>query len=228
MATLHVLRVFTAAGGAHGNPLGVFLAGEEMPEGRRQAVAADLGYSETVFVEDRGSGRMRIFTPTAELPFAGHPSVGTAWLLNREGEPPAMLRPPAGEVPVRRDGELTWIAGRPEWVDAFPFEQLDSVAAVDALDPGGFEGVGAYCWAWEDEAAGALRSRAFFPAFGIAEDEATGAAAVVLCSRLGREVEIRQGRGSRLLARPLADGMIEVGGAADLDEVREYELPAQL
>jgi predicted PhzF superfamily epimerase YddE/YHI9 len=224
MATLRVLRVFTAAGGGHGNPLGVFLAGEEVPEGRRQAVAADLGYSETVFVEDRGSGRMRIFTPAAELPFAGHPSVGTAWLLAREGTPPPMLRPPAGEVPVRRDGELTWIAGRPEWVDVFPFERLDSVAAVEALDPGGFEGVGAYCWAWEDEAAGRLRSRAFFPDFGIAEDEATGAAAVVLCSRLDRELEIRQGRGSRLLARPLPDGMIEVGGGAVLDEVRDYRL----
>jgi predicted PhzF superfamily epimerase YddE/YHI9 len=225
MATLHVLRVFTAADGGHGNPLGVFLTGEEVPERRRQAVAADLGYSETVFVEDRASGRMRIFTPAAELPFAGHPSVGTAWLLAREGAPVPTLRPPAGEVPVRRDGELTWIGGRPGWVDAFPFEQLDSVAAVDALDPGRFEGVGAYCWAWEDEAAGRLRSRAFFPAFGIAEDEATGAAAVVLCSWLGRAVEIRQGRGSRLLARPLGERMVEVGGAAVLDEVREYGPP---
>ena len=224
MATLHVLRVFTAADGGHGNLLGVFLAGEEVPEGRRQAVAADLGYSETVFVEERETGRMRIFTPAAELPFAGHPSVGTAWLLAREGAPPPVLRPPAGEVPVRHDGELIWIGGRPEWVDAFTFRQLDSVAAVDALDPGRFEGVGAYCWAWEDEDAGRLRSRAFFPDFGIAEDEATGAAAVVLCSRLEREVEIRQGRGSRLLARPLGDGMIEVGGSAVLDEVREYEL----
>jgi predicted PhzF superfamily epimerase YddE/YHI9 len=222
MATLHVLRVFVAAGGEHGNPLGVFLDGDEVPEQSRQEVAADLGYSETVFVEDRASGRMRIFTPAAELPFAGHPSVGTAWLLAREGSPPATLRPPAGEVPVRRDGELTWIAGRPEWVDAFPFRQIDAVAAVDALDPDGFEGVGAYCWAWEDEEAGRLRSRAFFPDFGIAEDEATGAAALVLCSRLDREVEIRQGRGSRLLARPLGDGMVEVGGGAVLDEVREY------
>jgi predicted PhzF superfamily epimerase YddE/YHI9 len=220
MPTLHVLRVFTADG-EHGNPLGVFLDGGAVGEERRQAVAAELGYSETVFVEDRERGAIRIFTPAVELPFAGHPSVGTAWLLAREGVAVEMLRPPAGEVPVRREGELTWIAGRPEWVDVFPFRRLDSVAAVDALDPDGFEGAGAYCWAWEDEAAGRLRSRAFFPALGIAEDEATGAAAVVLCSRLGRAVEIRQGRGSRLLARPLAGGMVEVGGRCALDEVRE-------
>jgi predicted PhzF superfamily epimerase YddE/YHI9 len=223
MAILHVLRVFTTAAGEHGNPLGVFLDGGEVPAGRRQALAADLGYSETVFVDDRARGEMRIFTPTEELPFAGHPSVGTASLLAREGSPVMALRPPAGEVPVRGEGDLTWIAGRPEWVDPYPFARLESVAAVDALDPSGFEGAGAYCWAWEDEAAGRLRSRAFFPAFGIAEDEATGAAAVVLCSELDRPLEIRQGRGAQLFARPLMDGAVEVGGRCALDEVREYE-----
>ena len=43
MATLHVLRVFTAEDGEWGNPLGVFLEGDEVPEGRRQQVAAELG-----------------------------------------------------------------------------------------------------------------------------------------------------------------------------------------
>jgi predicted PhzF superfamily epimerase YddE/YHI9 len=224
MATLHVLRVFTAADGEHGNPLGVFLDGGEVGEDRRQAVAADLGYSETVFVDDRERGAMRIFTPAEQLPFAGHPSVGTAWLLAGEGEPVAALHPPAGEVPVRREGELTWIGGRPEWAASFRLRQLGSAAAVDALDPGGFEGDGAYCWAWEDEGAGRVRSRAFFPGFGIAEDEATGAAAVALCGRLGRALEIRQGRGSQLLARLAGNGMVEVGGRCVLDEVREYAI----
>ena len=58
--------------------------------------------------------------------------------------------------------------------------------------------------------------------YGIAEDEATGAAAVILCARLGRAIEIRQGRGSRIHARPLGDGNVEVGGTSVLDEVREY------
>lgn len=222
MATLHVLRVFTAAGGRHGNPLGVFLDGGEIADECRQAAAAELGYSETVFVEDRESARMRIFTPAEELPFAGHPSVGTAWLLAREGSPPVALRPPAGEVPVRRDGELVWIAARPEWVDVFPLRQLDSATAVEALDPSGFSGVGAYCWAWEDEAAGRVRSRGFYPRFGIVEDEATGAAAVILCAQLGRVLEIRQGRGSIVHARPREDRMVEVGGRVVLDEVRAY------
>src|SRR6201999_2188361 len=87
MAELHVLRVFCDSSWSHGNPLGVFLDGAEVPEERRQAIAAELGFSETVFVDDPASGRMKIFTPGLELGFAGHPSVGTAWLLEREREP---------------------------------------------------------------------------------------------------------------------------------------------
>ena len=112
MPDLHVLRVFTAADGSGGNPLGVFLEGERMAPGDRQAAAAALGFSETVFVDDPGSGSVQIFTPTVEMPFAGHPLVGTAWLLAAGGEPPAVLRPPAGEVPARTQaGRRSWQAG---------------------------------------------------------------------------------------------------------------------
>jgi predicted PhzF superfamily epimerase YddE/YHI9 len=62
----------------------------------------------------------------------------------------------------------------------------------------------------------------FAPRFGIAEDEATGAAAVSLVSRLGRPVTIRQGTGSLLFARPGPEGSSEVGGEVVLDQVRDY------
>ncbi len=105
VAQLHVLRVFTAEDGSWGNPLGVFLDGTEVPEARRQAVAHELGFSETIFVDDLARGECRIFTPGLELPFAGHPMVGTAWLLEREGHPAAMLRPPpARSRPAARVG----------------------------------------------------------------------------------------------------------------------------
>lgn len=60
---------------------------------------------------------------------------------------------------------------------------------------------------------------------GISEDEATGATAVALCTRLGRPIEIHQGRGSLILARPLPDGMVEIGGRVELDEMRDYARP---
>jgi PhzF family phenazine biosynthesis protein len=126
VAHLHVLKVFVGEDGAGGNPLGVFVEGSEVPEEDRQAVAADLGFSETVFVEDAASSRVRIFTPRTELPFAGHPLVGTAWLLAGEGFEVPALRPPAGEVPVRFEGDLTFISGRPEWAPDFEHFRLGS------------------------------------------------------------------------------------------------------
>src|SRR6476661_3666612 len=99
MPTLEVLRVFTGDDGAGGNLLGVFGAGHGLADDQLQAVAADLGYSETVFVADAARGELRIFTPAVELPLAGHPLVGTAWLLGEERSMPPELRPPAGVVP---------------------------------------------------------------------------------------------------------------------------------
>lgn len=222
MARLHVLRVFTDEVSEWGNPLGVFLDGGEVPEGRRQAVAHELGFSETVFVEDRGTGACRIFTPGLELPFAGHPSVGTAWLLEREGEPMLALRPPAGEVAVRREGELTFVAARAEWSPPWALIELPGPAEVEALRdlPAGEELP--FLWAWQDEAAGVVRARCFSLEDGIGEDEATGSAAIMLCAELGRDLTIRQGRGSLLHARFLGEGRAEVGGRVVLDEVREF------
>jgi predicted PhzF superfamily epimerase YddE/YHI9 len=216
--TLHILRVFLGSDGAGGNPLGVVLAGAAVPPAERQSLAARLGFSETVFVDDRTTGELRIHTPTVELPLAGHPLVGTAWLLAHDGTPVDTLRPPAGEVPTWREGELTWISGRPEWGPGYDIAQLDSVAAVDSFAiPGGDAMVAV--WAWDDEPAGRLRARVFPNGIGIDEDEATGAAALEFGALLGRELLIRQGEGSELHVRPRDDGNVAVGGRSALVSV---------
>ncbi|MFI6102641.1 PhzF family phenazine biosynthesis protein [Streptomyces sp. NPDC051310] len=203
-----VLAVFCAADGRYGNLLGVVRDGRVLPdEASRQALARDLGYSETVFVDDPERGDVDIYTPTVRLPFAGHPVVGAAWLLDLE-----VVNPPAGEVWVRHDGEFTWITARAEWAPPRILRQYASAAEVEALDvppPGEW----VYAWAWEDEAAGRVRARAF-PGRGdsIDEDEATGAAALLLTARLDRALNITQGRGSQLLTAPGPDGTIELGG----------------
>ena len=222
MPRLHVLRVFVGDGGAGGNPLGVFLDGAEVAVGERQGIAADLGFSETVFVEDPEQGRLRIFTPKEELPFAGHPLVGTAWLLTSEGLDVPTLRPPAGEVPVRVEGGVTFISGRPEWAPPYEHFELASPAEVEALagPPNGQDLVGV--WAWEDERAGYVRVRVFPIRSGIDEDEATGAHAVRLAARLARTIIIRQGKGSLIFADPQPDGTVEIGGRTELVEVREH------
>jgi predicted PhzF superfamily epimerase YddE/YHI9 len=222
MPELHVLRVFVNEDGEWGNPLGVFLDGGQVPETERQRVAAELGFSETVYVDDREAGRIRIFTPGLELPFAGHPTVGTAWLLARTGTPAPTLEVPAGEVAVRYEGNAVHVAGRPEWAFPIEFDELGLPAEVRALEGAPADSEAYYAWAWIDEDAGTLRSRCFIEEAGIAEDEATGAAAVVLGDRLGRPLTIHQGHGSVLIVHPLGDGWVEVGGAVRLDEARDH------
>ena len=222
MPELHVLRVFVNEDGEWGNRLGVFLDGGQVPEHERQGIAAELGFSETVYVEDTGAGRIRIFTPGLELPFAGHPTVGAAWLLARTGNPVAALRTPAGEVGVRFDGGYVHVSARPEWSPQLDYVELDSPAEVQELVGPPARSQAAYAWAWIDEAAATIRARCFIEEAGIAEDEATGSAAIVLADRLSRTVTIHQGRGSVLIVRPLGDGRVEVGGGVRLDEVRDY------
>ena len=221
MPILHVLRVFVNEDGEWGNRLGIFLDGMEVPAGERQSTAARLGFSETVFVDDREDGRISIYTPAIELPFAGHPAVGAAWLLAKEKAPGETLLMSAGKVAVRHEDDATYVVAKPEWAPPFEYQQLDSPAEVKAMLPrtGGHN---AYIWAWIDEAAGTIRARSFVPGAGIAEDEATGSAALALCAQLARPIAIHQGHGSVLICRPLTDGRVEVGGKVTLDEVREH------
>lgn len=73
-----------------GNPLAVVLDGRPLTEDEMQAIAAEFNYSETTFLlparDARATARVRIFTPTRELPFAGHPNVGTAFVVAGRGE----------------------------------------------------------------------------------------------------------------------------------------------
>lgn len=224
MPTLHLLRVFCNEDDAGGNPLAVFLDGASVPPEARQRVAAELGLSETVFVDDAARGEIRIFTPAVELDFAGHPAVGAAWLLAEHQTPVEALRLAAGEAAVRYEGGASFVTGRPEWGPPWELEQLGTAEEVDALDgpPGGHDLIAA--WAWVDEEAGVVRARVFGAAIGIAEDEATGSAAVRLGVALGLSLDIRQGRASRILARPLADGWVEIGGRSVLDETADHPL----
>lgn len=95
-----------------GNPLAVFPDARGLSDGEMQALAAEFNLSETTFVlpaaDPHNTARVRIFNRTAEMAFAGHPNVGTAYVLAREAaDAPRSLRfeEPAGlvEVTVERD-----------------------------------------------------------------------------------------------------------------------------
>jgi trans-2,3-dihydro-3-hydroxyanthranilate isomerase len=136
----HVVDVFTDRA-FEGNPLAVVLDAEGVPAEALQAIAKEFNLSETAFPLEvsEDAYTLRIFTPATELPFAGHPSVGTAWLLHSLsllGEGRVTQRCGAGDLPVSVSADrIELTAGTPsvrEPVDAAPF-----LAAVGL--PGGGE-----------------------------------------------------------------------------------------
>jgi trans-2,3-dihydro-3-hydroxyanthranilate isomerase len=107
-----VVDVFTDTP-LEGNAAAVVTGADDIPAGRMQRIAREFNLSETVFVLPASSGgdaRVRIFTPSAELPFAGHPVLGTAVVLGEEtGTQLIRLETGAGVVPVelvRENGRI--------------------------------------------------------------------------------------------------------------------------
>ncbi len=101
----HLVNVFTVDGDPFsGNPLCVFTDARGLDDGQMQSLARQMNLSETTFVlpSERADARVRIFTPTFEMPFAGHPTLGTASVVARGDG--VTLEMKAGIVPVSREG----------------------------------------------------------------------------------------------------------------------------
>jgi len=105
-----------------------------------QVLAREIGFSETTYVTAvrEGGYEVRIFTPVSELPFAGHPTLGTAFVLARLGAvPPSVVQTSAaGDVPVEVEleaGVATMRQLPPEFGE--PFDDRDAVASAAGLDP---------------------------------------------------------------------------------------------
>jgi trans-2,3-dihydro-3-hydroxyanthranilate isomerase len=136
MSSYVITDVFTDTP-LEGNPLAVFTDAGDIPAGRMQPIAREMNLSETVFVlpaEGGADARIRIFTPSVELPFAGHPTLGTALLLGEaRGADVIRLETGGGVVVVevqRQDGRV--VAGRmrqpiPTWA---PYDRADELLAA--------------------------------------------------------------------------------------------------
>jgi trans-2,3-dihydro-3-hydroxyanthranilate isomerase len=245
-----------------GNPLAVFPDARGIDPAMFQTIAREFNLSETTFVTPVEGAplrrRVRIFTPTYELPFAGHPTVGTAVALAElgafswprfESELAITLEEEAGSVPVtleRRPGRAlhaTLTAPRlpergPDGPDAaglarvlglaadrlsptlrpaswssgvrfccVPLRDADALASI-ALDLSAWRELMAEAWAkpvyafaLDDPRRGReIRARMFAPSLGMAEDPATGAAAVATAGYLAEVQELpREGTASWII-----------------------------
>jgi predicted PhzF superfamily epimerase YddE/YHI9 len=127
-----------------GNPLAVFPDAEGLDDGEMQSLAAEFNLSETTFVlpptDPANTARVRIFNRTAEMPFAGHPNVGTGWVLAGMGRArDGLLRfeEIAGLVEVRTEaaGRVTIAAPQPLSLgDEMPVDLLAGCIGIDPAE----------------------------------------------------------------------------------------------
>ena len=258
--TYHVLDVFTERRFG-GNPLAVVLGADGLSGEEMQTIAGEFNLSETVFVlpseRPAHSARIRIFTPRSEVPFAGHPTIGTATLLaelqapEHNGEKDALVvleqaigtvrvgvrlrdgapafaefdapKPPAeagalppvdilaaglgllpSEVGFENHRPLCFAAG-----NTFAFVPVASLAAIQRARINGAHWerafheqgvVGAYLYTRQCEhTAHAFHARMFAPQVGIAEDPATGSAAVCLAGAVHHFDRLPDGTYKRII-----------------------------
>ncbi|GAA4037877.1 PhzF family phenazine biosynthesis protein [Allokutzneria multivorans] len=142
-----VVDVFTDRPYA-GNPLAVVHGADELDTARLQRIAREFNLSETAFpmrpTQDGADYRLRIFTASTELPFAGHPSVGTAWVLARDGVigfGEAVQECGAGLLPVSVDQAGATLTGGPAHLG--PDLDAESLAEAAGLDPSDVDSAGA-------------------------------------------------------------------------------------
>ena len=198
-----------------GNQLCVVPEPVDLNDGTMQALAKEIGFSETTFVTESDGDRyaMRIFTPAAELPFAGHPTLGTAFVLVSEGRvsSPATQVVAAGEIPVEVDLGLrvedlhpdlpvrTVSTGLPPTIvplrDAETLRRAvrNAAGVAEAVAASGGEDL--YLFAVTEEG---VTARMFDAELGVGEDPATGSAAGALGAYLA-EHEVAGMPGSVLI-----------------------------
>src|SRR5437870_71990 len=128
-----------------GNQLAVVLDGKDLSAKTMQRIAQEMNFSETTFVlppeDSKHAAKVRIFTPAAELPFAGHPTIGTAWVLADEGlvsgdATDFTLEENVGPVKVRSVKEhgrvLFWMTHPPlTFGPVFPHKEVASAIGVE-------------------------------------------------------------------------------------------------
>ena len=126
-----------------GNQLAVFLDAENLSDNEMQTIAREINFAESTFITnlkpENNTATIRIFTAEYEMKFAGHPIIGTSWvLMNKifENRPHNItLMVPIGEIPIHQLGELVWLqAAQPKFLDTFSAEDFLSFSNLERTD----------------------------------------------------------------------------------------------
>lgn len=137
-----IVDVFTQKKYA-GNQLAVFLNADDLTTNQMQQIAREINFAESTFITtlepENNKAAIRIFTPAHEMQFAGHPIIGTSWILMnkvfKNSPSSIILKVPIGEIPVRQTQDLVWLkAAQPQFLDVFKEEDFASFSSLTATD----------------------------------------------------------------------------------------------
>lgn len=126
-----------------GNQLAVFLDADGLSTEEMQKIAREINFAESTFITniqpENNSATIRIFTAEHEMQFAGHPIIGTSWVLMNKilkNQPQNItLSVPIGEIPIEQSGDLVWLqAAQPQFWDVFSKEDFLSFSNLSTTD----------------------------------------------------------------------------------------------
>lgn len=206
---MDILNVFTDSLGKFGNPVGIIIDTESKIDNKnRQQMAVDSGFSEIVFINNLETKDVSIFSPTRQIPFAGHALVGTSYYFNN------VLNIPTSEIVSMgktikswQENNLTFVEADlsilPNW-NFKEYKTPEEVEQITIQEASILE----HClvWSWINEKEGIVRGRTFASDWDIPEDEANGSGAMRLAAILNRNLIIHHGKGSVIHANPKSVG----------------------
>jgi trans-2,3-dihydro-3-hydroxyanthranilate isomerase len=126
-----------------GNQLAVFIPEGKMDPTEMQKIAKEMNFSETTFIlsglQDNGGYDVKIFSPDSELPFAGHPTLGTAYviknLLDRSESSEIKLNLPVGQIPVVFENQYAWMTqNQPEFGAKVEIDRIPAILQINRED----------------------------------------------------------------------------------------------
>ena len=140
--SFHIVDVF-AESKYSGNQLAVFENAQDLTQAEMQNIAREINFAESTFItqidKETNAATIRIFTPEFEMKFAGHPIIGTAWvIMNRifsDPKQPINLMVPIGKIPVYQERELVWLqSAQPEFFSTFSSEGFSEFSTLKKND----------------------------------------------------------------------------------------------
>lgn len=216
-----ILRAFVNQKGEYGNPVGIIIdEGKAIPSEIRQKKATRSGLSEIVFINNIKANDISIFSPTGEIPFAGHAVIGAAFYLDKlKGENIDSVSSMGIKITVYHKLTKIWVRAELSKMPEWNFKQLQTVVEVEALTVGHMKDF-EHCvvWAWINEKKGIIKARTFAPDWLIPEDEANGSGSLLLASQLNKEIRLYHGKGLVICARPVNSMYGEVGGTVVMEK----------